>query len=122
MQEKEGTQELAERRTEWAAERTWMAGERSFAAWIRTGLALVAAGLASARLLTSVEPQWLVRAMGTIFVAMGGTIFVLGFRTYLEVARNLKEEEVETTSSWFLGVLTIMLIAVAVLAPILIFV
>jgi hypothetical protein len=27
---------------------------------------------------------------------MGGAIFVLGFRTYLEVARDLQDEEVET--------------------------
>jgi len=122
MDEKPNTQELAERRTEWADERTRMAGERTFAAWIRTGLALVAGGLASARLLSSVEPQWLVRAMGAIFVLMGGSIFVLGFRTYWEVAKDLTEEEIETTSAWFLGVLTLMLIVVAVLALILVFV
>jgi putative membrane protein len=67
MEERANSQKLAARRTEWADERTRMAGERTFAAWIRTGLALVAGGLASARLLTSVEPQWLVRVMGSIF-------------------------------------------------------
>ncbi len=98
-----------------------MAGERTFAAWLRTGLALMAGGLAAARLLTSVEPQWLVRVAGTIFVVMGGTIFVLGFRTYREVSQDLKEEDVETTSSWGLGLLTLMLIVVAVIVLILIY-
>jgi putative membrane protein len=62
----------------WADARTRMADERTFAAWIRTGLALVAAGLATTRLLTSVEPQWLVRAMGSILILLGGTLFFLG--------------------------------------------
>jgi uncharacterized membrane protein YidH (DUF202 family) len=105
MPEKESTQELAERCTEWANERT-------FAAWIGTGLALVAGGLASAKLLASVEPQWLVR--------VAGTIFVLDFRTYWEVTQDLKKEEVETTLTWFLRVLTLMLIVVAVIASVLI--
>ena len=48
-----------------------MAGERTFAAWIRTGLALTVTGLASARLMTSVEPLWLVRVMGAIFGVLG---------------------------------------------------
>lgn len=118
--QKPSSNELAERRTQWADERTRMAGERTFAAWIRTGLALVAIGLASARLLTAVQPQWPVRTMGTIFVVLGGTIFVLGYRTYLEVIRDLREEEIETTSIWFVGVLTLALVVAAVLALVLI--
>ena len=83
--------------------------------WPSTG------GLASARLLTLVEPQWLVRVAGTIFVLLGCIIFLLGFRTYWEVIRDLKQEEVETTSTWFLRVLTLMLIIVAVIALVLIY-
>jgi hypothetical protein len=69
--------------TKLAIERTRMAEERTFASWVRTGLALVAGGLASARLLTAVQPEWLVRAMGTIFILLGGAIFALAFRTSL---------------------------------------
>lgn len=122
MEKDTSAQELAARRTEWADERTRMAGERTFAAWIRTGLALLAIGLASARLLTSVQPQWPVRTMGAIFVGLGGTIFYLGFRTYYEVLKDLREEEVETTGVWFIAVLTLLLIVAALLALILIFV
>jgi putative membrane protein len=99
-----------------------MAGERTFAAWIRTGLALVAAGLASARLLSSLQPQWLVRTMGTIFVLMGGSIFVIAFRTYHEIVQDLKEEEVQATSVWFVGLLMILLIVASILALVLVFV
>ena len=82
MEEGTNTQKLARRRTEWADERTRMACERTYFSWLRTGLALVAAGLATARLLPSLESHWLVRAMGVIFIMLGGSIFALGFRTY----------------------------------------
>jgi putative membrane protein len=120
-QQETNSQDLARLRTEWADERTRMAAERTFAAWIRTGLALVAAGLASTRLLTSVEPQWLVRTMGIICILLGGTIFALGFRTYWDVGQDIKGEEVEATSAWFLGLLTLMLLVAAGLALVLVF-
>ena len=107
--------DLARFRTEWADERT-------FAAWLRTGLALVAGGLATARLLTSIEPGWLVRAMGVILIVLGGTIFALGFRTYREMSKELKEEEIESASAWFLGLMTLMLLLAAAVALILVFV
>ena len=46
----------------------------------------------------------------------GGTLVFLGFRIYLEVTRDLLEE-IEATSVWFFGVLTVA----AVLALILVF-
>ena len=121
-QEEPSSHDLARTRTEWADERTWMAAERTFAAWLRTGLALVAGGLGMARLLTSIEPGWLVRAMGVILIVLGGTIFALGFRTYHELSQELKEEEIESTSVWFLGLMTLMLLLAAAFALILIFV
>jgi len=121
-QEEPSSDDLARFRTEWADERTWMAAERTFAAWVRTGLALVAGGLATARLLTSIEPGWLVRAMGVILIVLGGTIFALGFRTYRELSKDLKEEEIESTAAWFLGLMTLMLLLAAVFSLILVFV
>jgi putative membrane protein len=79
MEKMPNAQDLAEIRTGWADERTRMAGERTFTAWIRTGMALVAAGLATTGLLTSVEPQWLIRAMGAIFIVLGGHSFSWAF-------------------------------------------
>ena len=121
-QEEPNSHDLARFRTEWADERTRMAAERTFAAWLRTGLTLVAGGLATARLLTSIEPGWLVRAMGVILIVLGGTIFALGFRTYRELSKEMKEEEIESTSVWFLGLMTLMLLLAAVFALILVFV
>lgn len=122
MDTEPSNQELAEIRTHWADERTRMAGERTFAAWLRTGLALVAAGLASARLLRALEPSWLVRSMGVIFIILGGTIFVLGYKTYLEVTRELTEEQVNTTSYRLAGVLTLALVVASMAALVLVFV
>jgi putative membrane protein len=121
-QEEPSSQDLARFRTEWADERTRMAAERTFAAWIRTGLALVAGGLATARLLTSIEPGWLVRSMGVILIVLGGTVFALGFRTYREMSKEMKEEEIEATSVWFPGLMTLMLLLAGAFALILVFV
>ena len=121
-QEEPSSQDLARTRTEWADERTWMAAERTFAAWLRTGLALVAGGLGMARLLTSIEPGWIVRAMGVILIVLGGTIFAVGFRTYQEMSKELKEEEIESTAAWILGLMTLMLLLAAAFALILVFV
>lgn len=62
------------------------------------------------------------RAMGVILIVLGGTIFALGFRTYHELSQELKEEEIESTSVWFLGLMTLMLLLAAAFALILIFV
>jgi putative membrane protein len=61
-------------RTKWADERTQLAKERTFAAWIRTGLSLIAVGLGIVKLLPSVEPRWLLQAIGIIFVSTGGVV------------------------------------------------
>jgi hypothetical protein len=60
--------------------------------------------------------------MATIFVVLGGTIFVLGFRTYLDVTNQLSEEEIETTSSWYAGILTVALTTAAGLTLVLVFI
>lgn len=60
--------------------------------------------------------------MGVIFIALGGSIFALGFRTYYEGAKELAEEDVSATSYWFMGLLTLLFIAAAVGALVLVFV
>jgi putative membrane protein len=99
-----------------------MAGERTYFAWLRTGLAFAAAGFATARLLSSTEPQWLVRAIGVVLIVMGGAIFALGFRTYYEVAQELKEEDVSSTPYGFIGILIVLPLVASVGALVLVFV
>jgi len=97
---------LPEAGTNWAHERTRLAKERTLAAWLRTGLATVGVGLALAKLLPSLQPQWLIRTLGIIFVIAGGIIFLFGFKTYHEVFEKLKKEGFKGVSSWYMGGLT----------------
>jgi putative membrane protein len=110
----------AHERTDWAHERTRLAKERTLAAWIRTALASVGIGLVVVRLLPSVEPRWLVRAFGIIFVLSGAVIFLLGFRTYCGVLKKLEKEGFEGTPAWFIGVLTAVLALSSVLGLVLV--
>ena len=57
----------------------------------------------------SVEPRWLVRTLGIMFVSTGGIILLLGFRTYYGILRKLQEEGFEGTPAWFIGALTAVL-------------
>ena len=63
----------------------------------------------------------LVRTVGVICILLGGSIFALGFRTYWDVSQDTKEEEVEATSAWFLGLLTLLLLVASGLALVLVF-
>lgn len=78
-QKPDSKQELAEERTEAAHVRSLLAKERTFSAWLRTGLAMLATGFAAAKLLTDVNPRWLVPVLSALFVVVGGAIFVIGY-------------------------------------------
>ncbi len=93
MNKESSSEELAEGRTNWAHERTRLAKERTLAAWLRTGLATAGVGLALAKLLPSLQPQWLIRTLGVIFVIAGGIIFLLGFTTYHNVFKKLEKRD-----------------------------
>jgi putative membrane protein len=111
---------LAEDRTNWAHERTRLAKERTFAAWLRTGLATAGLGILVVKAMPSVEPRWLVRALGVMFVSTGGIVFLLGFRTYYGILRKLEKEGVEGTPAWFIGALTVVLALGSVLGLVLV--
>lgn len=103
-------EELAEDRTEWAHHRTLLAKERTFSAWVRTGLASVAAGFATIKLLTDIEPSWLVTALGTLFTVTGGIIFMVGHWSYRKTLRKLAQADVRGAPSWLIGLITWALI------------
>ena len=110
----------AHERTDWAHERTRLAKERTFAAWVRTALASVGIGLVVVKLLPSVEPRWLVRTFGIISVLSGAVIFLLGFRTYYGVLKQLEKEGFGGTPAWFIGALTAVLALTSVLGLVLV--
>jgi uncharacterized membrane protein YidH (DUF202 family) len=79
--------EMAENRSELAQRRTRLAQERTLNSWIGTGLSSTAVGLAIANLIP-MEPLWLPRAIGAIFIGVGVMIYFIAFRSY----KNAYEE------------------------------
>ena len=86
--------DLAALRTEWASERTRLANERTLIAWLRTGLAVTAFGAVVPQLLSSVQPEWLVRFIAILFVASGSVVLYYGVRTYREMTGRLGEDQI----------------------------
>jgi putative membrane protein len=131
MQEKEDHEEkdeeikdkkdLAEDRTDWAQERTLLAKERTFSAWARTGISAVAAGLGIARLLQSVNAQWIAKTLGILFIAAGAIVFVVGFSTYYKTFQKMDKQDVNGASIWFIGIISFALLGAAILAIVLLF-
>lgn len=113
--------EKADERTDWAEDRTLLAKERTFSAWGRTGLAAIAAGIGIARLLKSVESQWIATTVGILLILTGGMIFLLGFFSYRKALKKLEEQGVRGTSLWLIGLITLFLLLSTVFALILIF-
>ncbi len=112
----ENKTELAEDRTDWAQERTLLAKERTFSAWARTGISSMIAGLGIAKFLTSVQPDWVARILGALLIAIGGTIFVLGFFSYRNALKKLSSKGIRNTSIWIILIITLGLLISAGLA------
>lgn len=102
----EGRTELAEDRTDWAYERTLLANDRTFSAWVRTGLTTLAVGFGVTRLLTEVQPAWLIPSLGVLFVFVGGCIFFMGYWTHQKTLRKLADEESRRVTGWIVGMIT----------------
>lgn len=85
--------DLAEERTDWAEDRTILANERTFAGWMRTGLASVGIGLGFNALFGKLEPDWLPRAIATIFTLIGIFIFYAAQRSGRRVQDRLTSHD-----------------------------
>ena len=120
LQKETISQRHPDEHTSWAYERTRLAKERTFAAWVRTGLSSIAVGLAIVKLLPSVQPRWLLHTIGILFVGTGGTLFVLGYRTYHIVIKKLEQEGFEGFPTELMGVLTAVFVLGAIFALVLI--
>jgi len=113
-------QELAEERTNWAHERTRLAKERTYAAWLRTGMSAVGIGLAIEKLLPSMEPRWVLEALGIVFVCAGILIFGMGFKTYHTVMKKLAQEGYRGIPTALMAILTGVCFVGSILALVLI--
>ena len=92
IEKRHTTQDLADEGAKLSLERTRLAKERTFAAWLRTALSSIAVGLAVVKLLPSIEPRWLLRIMGVIFVGAGGLIVIFAFQSYQITLRQLEQK------------------------------
>ncbi|QCB55722.1 DUF202 domain-containing protein [Sphingopyxis sp. PAMC25046] len=102
---------LAEDRTDLAEDRTVLAHERSFAGWVRTGMAAVGIGLGFGALFRTAAPDWLPKAIATIFLLVAIFIFVSAeyrARTLIDrlephKVRSLKPMRIRTLSAALVG-------------------
>ena len=87
---------MSEVRTEFAEDRTLLANERTFASWLRTGYAAIGVGLGFQALFYRVQPEWLPRAIATLFFASAILIFLSAERRACAVLARLDTHEVKT--------------------------
>lgn len=122
-EEQEERTDLAEDRTEWADQRTYLAQERTFAGWVRTGLTSIAVGLGVIELLRELQPEWLITAIGFIFIFIGGIVNGLAFLSYRQVSTSLKASDRPdmSISTWWIGIITFGLMACALAGMVLVF-
>lgn len=111
--------ELAEDRTELAEDRTVLAHERSFAGWTRTGMASVGIGLGFHALFRTVDPQWVPKAIATVFLAIAIFVFLSAERRACAIMNRLEAHKVAALKpvrlrllSWTLSIATIFLAVV----------
>ena len=81
--------ELAEDRTDFAEDRTVLANERTFSGWARTALASIGIGIGFNALFKLVEPDWVAKAIATIFVLLGIFLIVAAERRASAVQARL---------------------------------
>lgn len=119
MAEEEGEDRTAaDERTDLAEDRTLLANERTFAGWMRTGLAAVGIGVGFHALFQKMEPDWIPRAIATVFMLVGIAIVIAAERRACRVKDRLDEHVVESARSmnlklfsWAMAAATLALIA-----------
>ena len=113
-----GQEEAASRRTMLAEDRTVLAAERTFAAWLRTGLAFLATGLAAQRFLHEVLPDWQLRVLAFVLIACALACFAACAWRDWRVRSRLSEAEIRLLPRALKLGVTLLLIAVSLLAAV----
>ena len=94
-----------------------LANERTFAGWMRTSLAAVAIGIGFNALFQTMEPEWVPKAIATIFLLIGIFVILSAERRACAVVERLKPHENKTFRminlrlvSWSISLATLALI------------
>jgi putative membrane protein len=101
-------QELSKKRTDFAEDRTVLANERTFASWFRTGFASVAIGLGFQALFLRMEPEWVPKAIATLFLLLAIYLFVAAERRACEVLDRLSTHAVKEFSNGRLRIMVVI--------------
>lgn len=96
--------DTAENRTELAEDRTLLANERTFSGWVRTSMAAIGVGLGFNVLFKEIDPPWVPKSIGSIFVLLGMFLIVMAERRAFEVKRRLHSHSIEPLESMNLRV------------------
>ena len=120
IEKRHTTQDLADEGVKLSLDRTRLAKERTFAAWLRTALSSIAVGLAVVKLLPSIEPRWLLRIMGIIFVGAGSLIVIFAIQSYQITLRQLEQKGYKGLPTSYIYVLTTLFALGALLGVVLI--
>lgn len=110
---------MSEDRTEFAEDRTVLANERTFASWMRTGYGAIAVGLGFQALFNKLQPEWLPRAIASVFFVSAVLIFLSAERRHCTVLSRLNTHEIKPAGltnvrllSWLSAVAALVLIAI----------
>ncbi len=101
--------QLAQDRTDYAEDRTLLANERTFSGWARTSMAAIGIGLGFHVLFGKLEPQWVPKAIATLFILLG--IFLI---FAAERRAKLLKERLDSHAVRPLTSLNIRIVAVAI--------
>jgi putative membrane protein len=108
--------QTSEERADYAEQRTLLANERTYAAWVRTGLTALAAGVAFERFIPGTIPGWSVRVIAVILILFGAACFWLGLWRYRHLGSRFPHLKAVAIAPSLIAALTILLIAVSLLA------
>ncbi len=91
--------ELAEDRTDLAEDRTLLANERTFSGWARTALASIGIGIGFNALFRLIEPDWVAKAIATIFILLAIFLIIAAERRAAAVQKRLKAHKITSLAS-----------------------
>lgn len=103
--------DLAEERTDLAEDRTLLANERTFSGWVRTGLAAIGVGIGFHALFRMVQPEWVAKALATLFVTIGVAMIWSAERRACQLLGRLKAHEVTEPSGRALRMIALAMTA-----------
>ena len=83
----------AEERTDWAEDRTLLANERTYAGWLRTGAACVAVALGLKAVFEETDPEWLAKAVSTLFLIAAVGVFVSAAQQSHKAQKRIHEHD-----------------------------